>query len=196
MIESIPIKEAKTQFPVLDVIRKRWSARAFSEQSVTEEQLLTMIEAASWAPSSMNEQPWKYIVARKEDQQGFSKLLSVMNGSNAIWANKGAVLLLCVATTTYGKEQDNNPSALHDAGMANMSLLLQATALDIYTHVIGGFNHDKAIQEFQLQPNQKPVCMIVLGYLDSPDVLNEPFKTREVTPRSRKDLDTFYSFSS
>lgn len=196
MIESIKIKEAQTQYPVMDVIRKRWSARAFSQQSITEEQLLTMIEAASWAPSSMNEQPWKYIVARKEDERGFARLLSCMNGSNAVWAQKSAALLLCVATTTYGKEQDSNPSALHDVGMANMSLLLQATALDIYTHVIGGFNKEKAIQEFQLMPNQLPVCMIVLGYLDSPDVLNEPFKTREITPRSRKNLDTFYSFSS
>ncbi len=180
------IKIAKTQYPVMDAIKDRWSPRSFSEKALTENDTNTIIEAASWAFSSNNSQPWNYIVGLKGDAT-FQKLVDCLMPGNSPWAKNAAALILSIA---INKSADGkaNPVALHDVGAANTLLTLQANSMDVYTHLMGGFDRAKATEVFAISPDHSPVVIIALGYLDSPEKLISPYKERELTPRTRKPL--------
>ncbi len=182
------VKTAQTQYPILDLIKNRWSARSFSGQQIPEETIHTIIEAASWAPSANNEQPWQYIVAHR-GTGNFDKTWNALMGGNQPWTKQAAVLVTCIARKTFEANGKTNTAAWHDLGLANAQLILQARAMDIYSHIMGGFHADAVKQSFSLGENQDVVCIIALGYLDSPDKLEEPFKTRETSPRTRKKLN-------
>ncbi len=188
-LESMIVKEAQTQFPVHELLRRRWSARSFSEQPIAEEVLHTLLEAASWAPSSMNEQPWVYLFAHKGDAAYERMAECLMTGNR--WAAEAPLMLLSLARKNFSSNNQPNRHALHDVGAANANLLLQAASLDIYGHQMGGFHMEQTIESFNLAPDLEPVCFIALGYLDEPGKLDEPFRTREVTPRSRKSITAF-----
>lgn len=182
-------KIANTQYPVLDVIRNRWSARSFSEKQITPEQLNTLFEAASWAFSANNAQAWNYIYAFN-GSEGFDKLVDCLMPGNQPWAKNASVLLLNIADKWMGDRPYN--AAKHDVGAANATLALQATSMGIYNHVMGGFSSAKAIETFGIDTEkQEPVVMIALGFLDDADKLEEPFRTRETTPRTRKSIEEF-----
>jgi len=182
------IKEAKTKYPVIDLIRNRWSARAFSKKSIEDHDLFTLFEAAHWAASSSNEQPWRYIYAKREDKEVFDKMVDCLLPGNQPWAKNAAVLILCLVKTGCGPDNRTNTVAQHDLGLANATLLLQATSQHIYGHMMGGYNKAKTKKEFNIPDGYDTVIFMALGYLDSPDTLEEPFKTRELTARTRKDL--------
>lgn len=188
------VKIPQTKHKVIDLITKRWSARAFSEELVDEDCVAAMLEAASWAPSAMNEQPWRYIVGIKQKHKGFQTLLSCLNKSNAVWAENASVLIFCYTKLTYTKSGKENVNAMHDAGMANQNLLLQAASMDIYSHVMEGFDKSKAMEIFNIPDDFNPVCMIALGYRGNPEELQEPYKSRETSPRERKDLSEFVTY--
>ena len=193
MLESIEItqiKAAQTQFDVATFITERFSPRAFSENSITNEAMNTIFEAASWAASANNEQPWEFYYAHK-GTEGFQKIWESLMGGNQPWAKDAATLVVTVARKTFAANGTANGSALHDLGMANASLLLQARALDIFGHPMGGFDRAKAAEILNLDEDRMPVCVIALGYLGDAEQLIEPFKTRELTPRSRKSVDQF-----
>ncbi|OYU96612.1 MAG: nitroreductase [Bacteroidetes bacterium B1(2017)] len=182
-------KIAKTQYPVMEVIKDRWSGRSFSDRELTNDQLKTMVEAASWMFSAVNEQPWRYVLGLK-GSDNFEKLLSTLAGGNAPWAKNAAALVLSVAKTTYTREGSPlNGMALHDVGSANAAFSLQATSMNIMSHPMGGFDKDKAKELFSLSEEMEPVIVFALGYSDSAEKLEEPFLTRENTPRTRKNLD-------
>jgi len=189
------IKNATTLYPLHPVIKNRWSARAFDGRTLSADALNTLLEAASWAPSAMNEQPWRYVAALKQQEAGFEKLLSTLNPANASWAKNAAALLLSYAKT-QAQPGVPNASALHDTGMANQNLLLQGVSMDIYGHVMGGFDRQKARELFGLGEAYEPICIIALGYLGNPESLEEPFLTRETTPRSRKALADFVIYEN
>src|SRR4051812_30004820 len=107
-------KEAKTKYPVLDLIKKRWSARAFSKQNIEDHDLFTLFEAAHWAASSTNEQPWRYIYAKREDKEVFNKMLNCLMPNNQPWAKNAAVLILCLMKTVCGPNNEQNTVAQHD----------------------------------------------------------------------------------
>lgn len=184
------IKTAVTRHPVIDLIRNRWSARAFSEQDLNEDQILTLIEAASWAPSSMNEQPWRYRYAFRGGA-AFDRMWACLLPGNQAWAKNAAVLLLCTAKTTFTRNGLPNRHALHDTGMANAFLMLQATEMNIFGHIMAGYDPDKLHETYAFADDEEAVCIIALGFLGSPEQLAEPFRTREVTPRSRRDVEEF-----
>jgi nitroreductase len=188
MMESSQIKQAKTQYPVIDLIKNRWSARAFSKKNIDDKDLFTLFEAAHWAASSSNEQPWRYIYAKREDKEAFEKMADCLLPGNKPWAKNAAVLILCLAKTSCGADGRTNTVAQHDLGLANATLLLQAVSQHIYGHMMGGFDRTKTSKEFNIPEDHQPVIFLALGYLDDPNTLEEPFKTREVTPRTRKDL--------
>lgn len=182
------IKIAKTEHPVLDVIKNRWSARSFSDKQISEKEMHTLFEAASWAFSANNAQPWEFVYAHKEDKEAFEKLHSCLVGGNQPWTKTAAVLMAVLAHKKMENGQENK-AARHDVGAANTTLMLQATSMDIYGHVMGGFDVKKAAELLNLDTEvMEPVVFIALGYLDSPEKLEEPFKTREITPRTRKPL--------
>jgi len=183
------IKSANTTYPVLDLLKNRWSARSFSDKEITTDQLHTMIEAASWMFSAMNEQPWRFIVANKGTEI-FDKVLETLASGNAVWAKNAGAFIVSIVKTTFDK--DGNPDnawAKHDLGAANAGLILQALSMDIYAHPMAGFDTVKLGETFSLSADLKPFVVIALGYLDSADKLDDPFKERELTPRSRKSLE-------
>ena len=182
------IKIAKTKHKVHKLIKTRWSARSFSEKVISQEDLMTLVEAASWSFSANNEQPWRFITALKGSET-FDKILSCIMPGNTPWAKNAAAYIVSLAKTTFDKEGNPpNGGAEHDLGAANMSLVLQAHSMGIYCHPMGGFERAKLKEVFQLPENLKPVVVIALGYLDEAGKLEEPYRTRELTPRSRKSL--------
>jgi nitroreductase len=181
---------ANTKYPIHELLKKRWSPRAFSERMVEPEKLYSLFEAARWAPSSFNEQPWNFIVATKENKADYDRLLSVALERNRQWAHTAPVLLLTVARlATHGGKP--NRLALHDIGLAAENLVLQATALDLFAHQMAGFNAERARDEFAIPSGYEPVTMIAVGYLGDPESLPEQFREEEQGPRSRKPLEEF-----
>ena len=181
------IKIAKTHNPVIDLIKDRWSARSFSNKEITQKELETILEAGSWAFSSSNLQPWHFVYAHRKDAS-FQKLVDCLMGGNQPWAKNAAVLMVVMADKKNANGSENK-IAKHDVGAANATLMLQAFSMGIYGHVMGGFDHAKAIEVLNIDTEtQEPVVFIALGYLDTPEKLEEPFKGRELTARTRKSL--------
>ncbi len=174
---------------VHELIRRRWSPRAFSSQPVDEETVMTLLEAARWAASANNSQPWRFIYATKMQQERYRKLLDCLDESNQVWAASAPALFLTLVRTHSEKTGRPYKWAWHDLGLAIGNLTAQATALDLYVHSMGGFSADKARQHFALPAELEPVTMIAIGYLGDPGQLPEPFRTRELAPRQRKPLE-------
>ncbi len=185
------IKEAKTKYPVHELIKKRFSARSFSGKGISKDELNTILEAGSWTFSAMNYQPWRYVYVHKDDAGNFNKLADCLNGGNKPWAKDAAVLMVCLVKKKYD-DGSINGAAYHDVGAANATMILQAASMNIYGHVLGGFSKTKVTELLKLDTEEyDPFVMIALGYLDLPEKLDEPYKTREVTPRKRKPVEEF-----
>lgn len=181
------MKTAATTYPVHELIRQRWSPRSFASQPVAPDALNQMFEAAAWAASAMNEQPWRYIYAHKSDTETFQKLVDCLVPGNQPWAKNAPVLVLSLVKTHYDNGNANG-AALHDLGMANGNLMLEATALGLHGHFMGGFDAAKAREAFQIPESLQPVAMLALGYIGEADQLDEPFLSREKAPRQRKPV--------
>jgi nitroreductase len=181
------IKVANTSHPVLEWIKNRWSPRSFFQEEIEQSDLDTILEAASWAASANNEQPWHYVYAHR-GTSGYENLLETLNPSNAVWAKDAAVLVAAIANTKFSVTGKENVAAFHDVGMANAQLLLQALSMNIYGHPMGGFDKIKLAERLHLAEDQVPVCMIALGFLDVPEKLEEPLRTRETQVRQRKSI--------
>jgi nitroreductase len=181
------IKEAVTAHPVAGFIRERWSARAFADMPIPEEQMATIFEAATWASSSMNAQPWRFVYGNKGDTV-FNGLFDVLMPGNQPWAKNAAVLIAVIAHLRHGTANAVNTHAMHDVGAAQILLLLQARELGIYGHQMGGFYRDKAREFLGLNDDYEIATIIALGYLGDPEQLTEPFRSRELMSRSRKPL--------
>jgi len=184
------IKIAQTQTPVIDLIKNRWSPRSFMQEEIEQADIDTLLEAASWAPSANNEQPWQYIYAQR-GTAGFDLIKNCLNGANASWAKDASVLLVSIARKTFAGNQQENHSAMHDLGMSNMYLLTQALSMNIYGHMMGGFDKPKLTEALGLNSDQEIACVMALGFLDIPEKLEEPFKGRETSARSRKPSSDF-----
>ncbi|MBD2720858.1 nitroreductase family protein [Hymenobacter armeniacus] len=184
------MKPAPTTYPVHELIRSRWSPRSFAAQPVAQETLNQVFEAASWAFSAMNAQPWQYIYAHKADTEAFQKILDTLMPGNQPWAQNAAVLIIALAKTQYDNGQPNG-AALHDLGAANATLFLEATALGLHGHVMGGFDREKVRRDFHLPEGLEPAVVIGLGYLGAAEQLEEPFLSREKAARSRKPVAEF-----
>ncbi|SHJ15481.1 Nitroreductase [Hymenobacter daecheongensis DSM 21074] len=181
------MKTAPTTYPVHDLIRSRWSPRSFAPTPVAPEAVSQLFEAASWAASAMNEQPWRYLYAHRTDTEAFQKLVDCLMPGNQPWARNAAVLVLALAKTHYDNGTPNG-AALHDLGLANGNLILEATALGLHGHFIGGFDRAKAQAAFDLPASLQPVVMIALGYQGEAEQLEEPFLSREKAARQRKPV--------
>ena len=180
-------KPAETSYPILDVIKNRFSPRTFDTRPVEQYKLLTVLEAARWAASAMNTQPWRFIVATRDDAVEFEKMLSVLKEGNQKWARNAPVLLLAVARDEHDGGYKNSHSA-HDTGQALANLTLQATALDLFVRMMGGFYADKAREVYHIPEGYTPMTALALGYLGTLEDLDERLQEREQTPRTRKSL--------
>ncbi len=174
--------------PVHDLIATRYSPRAFSDRAVSQEDVRSLLEAARWAPSCFNEQPWRYLLAMKSQPDEFARMLSCLVEFNQSWAKEASVLLLAVASTQFERNQKPNRHAWHDVGAASGSLSLQATALGLQAHQMAGFDADRARAEFAIPEEFEPVAAIAIGYPGSADSLPEDLRERELAARERKPL--------
>lgn len=182
-------KKTPSEHPIIDPIAKRWSPRSFSEKKISDESLNSIFEAARWAASSGNEQPWEYYYGVR-GTEGFDKLWHCLTGNNLPWTKKANILVAAVARTVRANQKPNG-TALHDLGMANANMFIQAISMDIYTHPMAGFDKEKLKETLGLGEHHEPLCMIAMGYLDEADKLEEPFMTRELEPRKRKGISEF-----
>lgn len=183
-----PEKSALTDFPVHELIRRRWSPRSFSDRKIEKEAIGSLLEAARWAASSRNEQPWRFIVARRQDQEAFDGILDTLMEGNQAWARNAGALILGVAKTDWDHSGKPNAYAWYDLGQSVAQLVAQATALGLHVHQMAGFSKERAQEELQIPEAYKPVVAIAVGYLDSPERLPEELRQRELAERSRKSL--------
>ncbi len=184
-------KPAPSDFPVHELIRERWSPRAFADKPVPQDVLRSIFEAARWAPSSYNEQPWAYIVATKDDKENFEKMLSVLVDFNAQWAKSAPVLALAVAKLAFANNNAPNRNAQYDTGAATALLSVEATARGLAVHQMAGFDAEKARQAFGIPKGWEPIAALAIGYAGDPASLPAPLKDREMTPRTRKPIGEF-----
>lgn len=184
-------KPASTEVPIHDLIRERWSPRAFSDKRISPEVLRSLFEAARWAPSSNNEQPWAYFVAAQEDGENFVKLAGVLVEFNANWARRAPVLALSVARLKSQRDGKPNRVALHDVGSASAQLTLEANVRGLFVHQMAGFHVEKARAAFGIPEDWEPVAAIAIGYPGDPESLPQPLRDRELAPRARKPLKEF-----
>jgi len=180
----------ETDVDIYPLIKKRWSPRAFSSERIPEVEIKKIFTAASWAASAMNEQPWHYVYAIN-GTEGFDKLWSCLNPTNQIWTKNVPVIFAAFFHQNYRLNGKPNRAAMHDLGMANAQLLLQSTSLGISGHLIGGFDGEKLKENLETNSDLVPLVMGVLGYPGKPEELEEPFRSRELQPRTRRSLDDF-----
>lgn len=181
-------KPADTQYPIHDLLRQRWSPRAFDDRPIEPEKLRSLFEAARWAPSSNNEQPWRFIVANKDYETEWNRLLACLVEGNQKWAYRAPVLILSVASLNFEDDAKPNRHAFHDTGMAVENLVLQATALGLAAHQMAGFDLEKARADLKIPSGYEPVAMIALGYPGDLAFLPDRLREREQLPRSRQPI--------
>lgn len=183
-------KHADTLPSVHELIRTRWSPRSFSDRPVSNEHLKTILEAARWAASSYNEQPWRFLVGTKLDKPAYERLLSVLVPFNQEWAKTAPVLILVAARKTFSHNGQPNLFAMHDAGAALAHIMLQATALGLHAHGMAGVDREGARRVLEIPDDYEVGAAVAIGYLDSPEKLtNENHRKAEVAKRTRKPLN-------
>lgn len=179
---------AQLQFPIHDLLARRWSPRAFDERLVEAPLLQSLFEAARWAPSSNNEQPWRFIVASKDHQSDWNRLFECLAEGNRRWALRAPVLVLSVASLHFEDDGKPNRHAFHDTGLATENFVLQATAQGLVAHQMAGFDVEKARVDLQIPTGYEPVAMIAVGYPGDPALLPERLREREHRPRIRRPI--------
>jgi len=175
-------REGLTDYPIQKVLTDRWSPYAFSDKPVSETDVRSLFEAARWAPSSFNEQPWRYLVALKSDRDQFDKLLSVLVEKNQEWAKRAPVLALGLVKKTFTKNGKPNRVAHHDLGLASANLTVEATARGLTVHQMAGILPDKAREIFDIPDDFEAWTGIAVGYLTDSDAPEELLERDRKTP--------------
>ena len=178
-------KSIHIEAPVISEIQERRSRRAYSDTPIEQEKIKSLFEAARWAPSSNNEQPWTYIYATKDQTELWYKLLHLLNASNQVWAVNAQLLILSLARKNFIRNDQPNGSAKYDLGGANGFLSLQATKLGLNVHQMGGYDRQKAKEVLNIPDTYELGVMMAIGYLGDIENLPENLKQRELSPRER-----------
>jgi len=183
-------KPAATSVAIADLIARRWSPRAIDPaQPVSRAHLCALLEAARWAPSCFGDEPWRYLVwDRFRDAAGWQRAFACLAEGNQVWVKNAPVLLLAVATPNFGHNNQPNRWAQYDTGAASENLCLQATALGLVAHQMGGFNSDQAKATFNIPADHTCMAMIAVGYPGPVERLPEALREKEQSSRQRKPL--------
>ena len=187
----MPDKRASTDYPIHELLAKRWSPYAFQDLPVPSDDLCSLFEAGRWAASSFNVQPWTYIVATQEHPDQFQQLLSCLIEFNQVWAKAAPILALGVVSLTFARNGQVNRAAVHDLGLAAGNLLVEATARGLFVHQMLGILPDRARQIFDIPEGFEAWTAIAIGYRGEPTGLPDALKERERLPRQRKPLGQF-----
>jgi nitroreductase len=184
-------KPAETQYPIEEILRRRWSPRAFADRAVEPGKLQSLFEAARWAASSFNEQPWNFIVATKQKPEEHARLLSCLVEGNQRWARAAPVLMVSVAKLNFDKTGKPNRHAFHDVGLAVQNMVVQAMALGLFVHQMAGFSPEKVREIYGVPDGFEPVAAMAIGYGLAADELPEAFREFDLSARSRKSVSGF-----
>jgi nitroreductase len=180
-------KPALNQFSILETFRQRWSPRAFSDKPVETEKLQSIFEAARWAPSSMNEQPWRFIVGIKGDDS-WQRIYDTLVEWNQQWAGNAPVLILNLGKRTFTYKGRPNATYHYDTGQAVAMMITEAQNLGLYTHQMGGFSREKAVELLHIPEDFHPLSVTALGYYGDASMLPEDMQESELAARKRRPL--------
>jgi len=192
-VSIYPEKPAQTDYPINELMRRRWSPRAFQEErSVSREMLLTLLEAGRWAPSCFNDQPRYFLVFDGSDSEALERARRCLVAGNA-WALKAPVLMLSVSRETFEQNGKPNRWAQHDTGLGTENLLLEAIELGLAAHPMAGYDADLARKEFGIPDGFTPIAMIAIGYplAGKLEEIDEKLRIKELAPRERKATSEF-----
>lgn len=178
-------KSAEFESPILEVIQMRRSRRAYADKPVDKENINSLFEAARWAPSSVNEQPWLYLYATKDQSELWNKIFEPLNEGNKVWAKNAPLLILSLARKNFTFNDRPNLSARYDLGAANAFLSLQAAHLGLNVHQMGGYNPSLIKENLNVPDHYEPVVIMAIGYPGDATMLPENLKLRELAPRER-----------
>jgi len=184
-------KNAKTDHPILKVLAERWSPYGFADKMVPGADLLSLFEAARWAASSYNEQPWSYLVATKDNPEDFKRLLSCLMEANQAWAKAAPVLVLGVVSLRFAKNARDNRAAVHDLGLASANLSVEATSRGLSVHQMIGILPDQARKVYQIPEYFEALTAMAIGYRSDPALTPDDLRERDRAPRERKLLNEF-----
>ena len=184
-------KPAPVDRPIHPLLAERWSPYAFTDEGVAEEDLTALFEAARWAASSYNEQPWRFIAARREEPDAFARVLSCLVPFNQGWAANAPVLALGLVRTVRPGDGSPNLAAEHDLGLAAASLTVEATHRDLCVHQMSGIVADRIRKAYALPGDILPLTALAIGYAASLDTTPEDLRDRQARPRERRRLPEF-----
>ena len=176
---------------ILEIIQERWSPVAFSSSKVEEFKLKAMFEAAGYAPSCNNEQPWLFVYSTHDEKEIFNDFLGFLAEGNKLWAKNAYALAISMARTKFSYNDKPNRFAFYDTGMAVTNLLLQAQTLDIFVHQMGGYSIEKVKEYFSLGDGIEPIAMMAIGYLGDGSDLSPELLKRDEKRRPRKSVSEF-----
>lgn len=185
------VKRAAAEHPIQELLAIRWSPYAFDSRPVSKADLQSLFEAARWAASSYNEQPWRYLVATQEEPEEFAKLLSCLVEPNQAWAKAAPVLAVSVASLNFQLNGKPNKAAIHDLGLAACSLTLEATARGLAVHQMIGIVPERVRELYGIPEGYEAVTALAIGYVGDPQRLPEKLAARDLAPRTRKGLREF-----
>lgn len=181
------LKHGTPEALVHDLILARWSPRSFADKPISDAHLKSIFAAAAWAPSSSNEQPWRFLVGRKGDKT-YTKIFDALVPANQSWAQSAPVLYCSFGKKTFSSNSQPNPYCLHDTGAASAVITLQAISMGIHTHGMGGFDKETLRASFGVPSDFEAGACWALGYLGKPEDAPEKYRAGETSPRSRKRL--------
>ncbi len=184
-------RDASPAHPIHPLIAQRWSPYVFAERSIPPADLASIFEAARWAASSFNEQPWRYIVASRDNCEGFEQILGCLLAGNRVWAQAASALALGCAKTTFSRNGRPNRVALHDLGLASASLTLEATSRGIQVHQMAGILPDAARETFAVPAGFEVVTALALGYAGELGSGAPELRARDAGARTRRPLRDF-----
>ncbi|MCC6240070.1 MAG: nitroreductase family protein [Phycisphaerales bacterium] len=186
MIDRNPV-----EMDLIPQIRSRWSPYEFSNRPVEAWKIKTILDAARWSANSFNEQPWRYLLATRDQPQELAKLLSCLVESNQTWAKHLPVLMISLAKKTFSRNGKPNRVAVHDVGAAAAQMTMQAEALGLHIHQMAGIEISKIRQLYQVPDDFDPVAAIAVGYPGENPDLHEDYRKKNHAPRHRKPFDEF-----
>ena len=177
-------KPADAAHPIHALVRDRYSPRAFGDQALELAEIQSLMEAARWAPSSMNEQPWRFVVTRRPSD-GFDRLAAALASGNRPWASRAGALIAVTVSETFRRNDKPNIHAWHDVGLAVATLTLQATALGLGVHQMGGIDSDAVRAACEVPAEYAIISVLAVGHVGEVSDLSEELAERERAPRNR-----------
>ena len=185
------IKLANLDHPIEAALSQRWSPYSYAERDVATADLASILEAARWAASSYNEQPWRYILARRSDAASFDKLISCLVEANQTWAKNAPVLLVGVVMSNFARNGKPNKAVRHDLGLASGNLCAEATARGLFVHQMIGIDPERVRELYGLPDDAEALTAMTIGHVGDGSDLPDGVGKLDRAPRARRQLSEF-----